>query len=161
MGRYIDDILQPGEKVLYSTNAHWIFFLPAMAGWAVAIVFLVLSRMVATDTPMLSTFLGAAEAEGRERFIATIPWGRLNRPEDIARAAVFLASSEADMVTGTAFEVDGGRDVARRSKPAARKRRGRRTFVRIRSKPNKRSSSIVLEAFAVSSCRSRPASERP
>jgi len=24
MGRYIDDILQPGEKVLYSTNAHWI-----------------------------------------------------------------------------------------------------------------------------------------
>jgi hypothetical protein len=26
MGRYIDDILQPGEKVLYSTNAHWIFF---------------------------------------------------------------------------------------------------------------------------------------
>src|SRR5882724_5809350 len=31
MGRYIDDILQPGEKVLYSTNAHWIFFLPAMA----------------------------------------------------------------------------------------------------------------------------------
>ena len=30
MGRYIDDILQPGEKVLYSTNAHWIFFLPAI-----------------------------------------------------------------------------------------------------------------------------------
>ncbi len=31
MGRYIDDILQPGEKVLYSTNAHWMFFLPAIA----------------------------------------------------------------------------------------------------------------------------------
>ena len=30
MGRYIDDILQPGEKVLYSTNAHWIFYLPAI-----------------------------------------------------------------------------------------------------------------------------------
>ena len=53
MGRYIDDILQPGERVLYSTNAHWIFFLPAMAGWAVAIAFLVLSRLVTTDTPML------------------------------------------------------------------------------------------------------------
>jgi 3-oxoacyl-[acyl-carrier protein] reductase len=66
---------------------------------------------VATDTPMLPTFLGANAAEGRERFIATIPWGRLNRPEDIARAAVFLASSDAEMVTGTAFEVDGGRDV--------------------------------------------------
>src|SRR5713101_4741273 len=30
MGRYIDDILQPGEKVLYSTNAHWIFYWPAI-----------------------------------------------------------------------------------------------------------------------------------
>jgi uncharacterized membrane protein YdbT with pleckstrin-like domain len=52
MGRYIDDILQPGEKVLYSTNAHWIFYLPAIAAWIVALAFLVLSRMV-TDTPML------------------------------------------------------------------------------------------------------------
>jgi uncharacterized membrane protein YdbT with pleckstrin-like domain len=52
MGRYIDDILQPGEKVLYSTNAHWIFYLPAFAAWIVALVFLVLSRMVA-DTPEL------------------------------------------------------------------------------------------------------------
>jgi 3-oxoacyl-[acyl-carrier protein] reductase len=70
---------------------------------------------VATDTPMLSSFIGvehgADEAEGRKRFIGTIPWGRLNRPEDIAHAAVFLASSDAEMVTGTAFEVDGGRDV--------------------------------------------------
>jgi uncharacterized membrane protein YdbT with pleckstrin-like domain len=52
MGRYIDDILQPGEKVLYSTNAHWIFYLPAIAAWIVALVFLVLTRMVA-DTPEL------------------------------------------------------------------------------------------------------------
>ena len=44
MGRYIDDILQPGEKVLYSTNAHWIFYLPAIAAWIVARVLLVLSR---------------------------------------------------------------------------------------------------------------------
>jgi 3-oxoacyl-[acyl-carrier protein] reductase len=70
---------------------------------------------VATDTPMLPSFIGveqgADEAEGRRRFISTIPWGRLNRPEDIARAAVFLASSDAEMVTGTAFEIDGGRDV--------------------------------------------------
>src|SRR6266550_1572060 len=37
MGRYIDDILQPGEKVLYSTNAHWIFYWPAIAAWIVAL----------------------------------------------------------------------------------------------------------------------------
>jgi 3-oxoacyl-[acyl-carrier protein] reductase len=70
---------------------------------------------VATDTPMLAGFIGvergADEAAARQRFIETIPWGRLNRPEDIARAAVFLASADAEMVTGTAFEVDGGRDV--------------------------------------------------
>ena len=46
MGRYIDEILQPGEKVLYSTNAHWMFFLPAMAAWIVTIALLVVSRMV-------------------------------------------------------------------------------------------------------------------
>jgi uncharacterized membrane protein YdbT with pleckstrin-like domain len=46
MGRYIDDILQPGEKVLYSTNAHWIFFLPAIALWVLAGALLVVSGMV-------------------------------------------------------------------------------------------------------------------
>jgi hypothetical protein len=62
MGRYIDDILQPGEKVLYSTNAHWIFYLPAIAAWVVAVVFLVLSRMFVTDTPMLICWSLAAIA---------------------------------------------------------------------------------------------------
>ena len=49
MGRYIDDILQPGEKVLYSTNAHWIFYWPAIMAWIVATVLLVLSRSTITE----------------------------------------------------------------------------------------------------------------
>jgi len=49
MGRYIDDILQPGEKVLYSTNAHWIFYLPGIAAWIVVIVLLILSRATTTE----------------------------------------------------------------------------------------------------------------
>jgi uncharacterized membrane protein YdbT with pleckstrin-like domain len=53
MGRYIDDILQPGEKVLYSTNAHWIFFLPAIGLWVVAGVFLALSGMVPAGSPLM------------------------------------------------------------------------------------------------------------
>jgi uncharacterized membrane protein YdbT with pleckstrin-like domain len=53
MGRYIDDILQPGEKVLYSTNAHWIFYLPAIAAWLVALAFLVLSHLMVAGTPSL------------------------------------------------------------------------------------------------------------
>ena len=37
MARYIDEILQPGEQVLYSTNAHWIFYFPAILAWIVAV----------------------------------------------------------------------------------------------------------------------------
>ena len=49
MGRYIDDILQPGEKVLYSTNAHWIFYWPAIAAWILAAVLFFLSRASVTE----------------------------------------------------------------------------------------------------------------
>jgi hypothetical protein len=49
MGRYIDEILQPGEKVLYSTNLHWIFYWRAIAAWILALVLLVLSRTTTTE----------------------------------------------------------------------------------------------------------------
>ncbi len=39
---------------------------------------------------------------------ATIPWGRGGTPEDIARAVRFLASGDADYITGTTLVVDGG-----------------------------------------------------
>jgi 3-oxoacyl-[acyl-carrier protein] reductase len=66
---------------------------------------------VATETPMLPTFMGksAIDEEGRARYLATIPLGRLNTPEDLARAALFLASDDAAMLTGSCVEVDGGR----------------------------------------------------
>lgn len=38
----------------------------------------------------------------------TLPWGRLGQPEDIGRAAAFLASDDADYITGTSLLVDGG-----------------------------------------------------
>jgi 3-oxoacyl-[acyl-carrier protein] reductase len=66
---------------------------------------------VATETPMLSTFMGKKEVddEGMNRYRATVPLGRLNQPEDIAKAALFLASDDAAMVTGSPLIVDGGR----------------------------------------------------
>jgi 3-oxoacyl-[acyl-carrier protein] reductase len=66
---------------------------------------------VATETPMLPTFMGKKQVdeEGRARYIATVPLGRLNTPEDVAKAALFLVSDDAAMVTGSCFEVDGGR----------------------------------------------------
>ncbi|HEV8473966.1 MAG TPA: glucose 1-dehydrogenase [Methylomirabilota bacterium] len=66
---------------------------------------------VATHTPMLPTFMGKREmdAEGLAKYEATVPLGRLNQPEDIAGTAVFLASDDAAMITGSVIEVDGGR----------------------------------------------------
>ena len=65
---------------------------------------------VATDTPLLPTFLGPAPGM-REKFIATVPLGRLATAQDIADAALFLASEDAKFVTGNIMEVDGGRCV--------------------------------------------------
>ena len=65
---------------------------------------------VATDTPLLPQFLGPQPGQ-REKFIATIPLGRLAAPQDIANAALYLASAEAEFLTGNIVEVDGGRCV--------------------------------------------------
>jgi NAD(P)-dependent dehydrogenase (short-subunit alcohol dehydrogenase family) len=51
-------------------------------------------------------------AEARRRVLQTFPLGRLGTPQDIARAARFLASEDAAFITGTLLHVDGGRDAA-------------------------------------------------
>ena len=63
-------------------------------------------------TGLLDAFMGMADTpENRKKFIATIPLGRLSTPLDIAKAAVFLASDDAEFITGVEFPVDGGRTV--------------------------------------------------
>jgi 3-oxoacyl-[acyl-carrier protein] reductase len=67
---------------------------------------------VAGDTPMLSEFLGGEVTnEMYAQFVSTVPLGRLSTPADIAKAALFFASSDADFITGVCMEVDGGRCV--------------------------------------------------
>ena len=61
------------------------------------------------DTPMTRggyDFAGAAEGWNR-----VCPLGRPGRPDEVARAMLFLASDEASFVTGVALPVDGGRTV--------------------------------------------------
>ncbi len=58
-----------------------------------------------TDTPMLRNALMPDELEA---FARTFPMNRLGRPEEIAGAALFLASDDASFVTGTLLYVDGG-----------------------------------------------------
>ncbi|MGE0716246.1 MAG: glucose 1-dehydrogenase [Alphaproteobacteria bacterium] len=64
---------------------------------------------VAGDTPLLPSFMGRDDPEIRAKFIASVPLGRLSTPADIANAALWLASDEAEFITGVALEVDGGR----------------------------------------------------
>jgi 3-oxoacyl-[acyl-carrier protein] reductase len=67
---------------------------------------------VAANTPMLEHFgFGATREEAVKRFVASIPLGRLAEADDIAMAAVYLASDETRTVTGITLEVDGGRDI--------------------------------------------------
>jgi NAD(P)-dependent dehydrogenase (short-subunit alcohol dehydrogenase family) len=48
------------------------------------------------------------EQETRENLLKNIPWGRVGRPEEIGKAAVFLVSSDSDYITGHTLVVDGG-----------------------------------------------------
>ena len=66
---------------------------------------------VAAETPLLATFMGGDTPELRAKFVATVPLGRLAKPQDIAQVALFLASDEAGFLTGNVVEVDGGRCV--------------------------------------------------
>jgi 3-oxoacyl-[acyl-carrier protein] reductase len=66
---------------------------------------------VAGETALLAQFMGEDTPERRAQFIATVPLGRLSRPLDVANAALYLASDEAEFITGACLEVDGGRCV--------------------------------------------------
>ena len=62
------------------------------------------------DTPGLNDLLASADTgKERVRMIQTIiPLARFGKPEEIAKAVVFLASDDASYITGTELFVDGG-----------------------------------------------------
>ncbi|WP_131829553.1 SDR family oxidoreductase, partial [Teichococcus deserti] len=66
---------------------------------------------VATETPLLATFLGEDTPEKRREMQNIVPLGRLGQPADVAAAALYLASDEASFVTGVILDIDGGRSV--------------------------------------------------
>jgi 3-oxoacyl-[acyl-carrier protein] reductase len=65
---------------------------------------------VVSATGLLKDFLpGEDTPEARAKFVATIPLGRMSTPRDVAAACLFLASPDAEFLTGVCLEVDGGR----------------------------------------------------
>lgn len=63
-------------------------------------------------TALLGQFMGVPDTpENRAKFVSTIPLGRMSTPQDIANACLYLASDEAEFITGVVLEVDGGRTI--------------------------------------------------
>jgi NAD(P)-dependent dehydrogenase (short-subunit alcohol dehydrogenase family) len=58
-----------------------------------------------TDTPVVD----GQPADAIARIVSTIPMGRMGEPDEIAKAALFLASDDSNFVTGIELFVDGGR----------------------------------------------------
>jgi 3-oxoacyl-[acyl-carrier protein] reductase len=69
---------------------------------------------VAADTAFMNTAMGTEGSlteEWTDRLVATIPRGRLTEPRDVAAVVTFLASDDADFLTGVHINVDGGRSI--------------------------------------------------
>ncbi len=60
-------------------------------------------------TPMFDAMFGDDATAAQDRLAEALPLGRLCEPSDIASAAVFLTSDEANYITGVVLPVDGGR----------------------------------------------------
>ncbi len=61
-----------------------------------------------TDTAMVA----AVRADVLKQIVASVPIGRLAKPEEIARGVVFLASDDAGFITGATLSINGGKYMA-------------------------------------------------
>lgn len=120
----IPEMLKQGGGVIISTaSVAGIVGFPGSGAYAAAKAGVInMTRMVALEyadknirvncicpgiieTPMVDRVVGN---RSKDRVIKAEPIGRLGRPEDIANAALFLASDESSFATGAPFIIDGG-----------------------------------------------------
>ena len=120
MGRYIDEILQPGEKVLYSTNAHWIFYLPAIAAWIVALVLLILSRETTVQSVTMLALASAVVVALVALYLTVRAWfHRLTTETDVTNRRVvhktgFIQRHTFEMALDKVESVDVDQSIAGR-----------------------------------------------
>src|SRR5215470_16377207 len=105
---------RPGLTVYNSSKGAVITMSKSMAGelGPDKIRVNVVNPVFSPFTGLSADFVGGKlTPEVEAKFIATIPLGRPSTPPDIANAVLYLASDEAEFVTGACLEVDGGRCV--------------------------------------------------
>jgi uncharacterized membrane protein YdbT with pleckstrin-like domain len=76
MGRYIDDILQPGEKLLYSSNLHWVIYARSILAWIVGAALLVATRFTINDNLVLFLLATAAVVALVGLYFFVVGWFR-------------------------------------------------------------------------------------
>jgi NAD(P)-dependent dehydrogenase (short-subunit alcohol dehydrogenase family) len=64
---------------------------------------------VVSPGPINTPLTSQQSAEVIARIVSTVPMGRMGKPEEVANAALFLASDDSSFVTGIELFVDGGR----------------------------------------------------
>ena len=60
------------------------------------------------QTGLVATQLTIVAGSAAQRLIASVPLGRMGRPEEIAAGVLFLASPDASYITGATLDIDGG-----------------------------------------------------
>jgi NAD(P)-dependent dehydrogenase (short-subunit alcohol dehydrogenase family) len=78
-------------------------------GWTVELKHRGIRSNVLSPGPIATPLVAAQDQDTMEKIAATIPMGRMGQPEEVAKAALFLASDDSSFVTGIELFVDGGR----------------------------------------------------
>ena len=78
-------------------------------GWTVELKDRRIRSNVLSPGPIATPLVAAQDQDTMEKIASTIPMGRMGEPEEVAKAALFLASDDSSFVTGIELFVDGGR----------------------------------------------------
>jgi NAD(P)-dependent dehydrogenase (short-subunit alcohol dehydrogenase family) len=96
----------PGLSVYGATRAAIRNF---VRGWSVELKDRGIRSNVLSPGPIDTAAIGQAPEEAVARLLSTIPMGRIGKPDEVAKGALFLASDDSSFVTGIELFIDGGR----------------------------------------------------
>ena len=97
------------------TPAFWVYGATKAAirnfvrGWTVELKDRHIRSNVLSPGPIDTPIIGEQPQDAMERILSTIPMGRMGEADEVAKAALFLASDDSSFVTGIELFVDGGR----------------------------------------------------